>query len=54
MELEINSKKSIVNNSVEGIAKENTNQIMISASANRPVPNGMQWWCERTLSEIIT
>lgn len=21
---------------------------------NRPVPNGMLWWCEKTLSELIT
>lgn len=21
--------------------------------SNRPVPNGMQWWCERTLNKII-
>ena len=53
MELEINSKKSIVNNSVKGIAKENPNQYMTRASTNRPVPNGMQLWCERTKYQLM-
>ncbi len=44
-------ERSIVNNSVKEIAKENPNQYMIRESANRSVPNGIQWWWEKTLNE---